>query len=153
MRTHFFNYLSELAEKDKDIIFITGDLGYSYFEKFEKKFPDQFINCGCMEQSMINIAVGLALAGKKPYVYSTIPFLLFRPLEMVRNNIVQMKNNVKLFGVAHSGFLGFSHNMINPNEDINVCRNIGLKYFIPNSPEKFREFLLDNKYKSYYARI
>jgi transketolase len=128
-RNIFFKTLEELAKKDKDIIFLTGDLGFSYMENFQKKFPDQFINCGTIEQSMIGIAVGLAKAKKKPYVYSTLNFILFRALEQIRNDVVCANHNVKLIGVSMSGFLGFSHNMLHEKEDINICNNIGLKHY------------------------
>ena len=113
MRKHFFNYLSKLARYDKNIIFLTGDLGYGYFEEFRDRFPRQFINCGCIEQTMLGIAAGLARSGKKPYVYSTIPFLIMRAYEQVRSDICYQNLNVKMFGVSMSGFLGFSHNLQN----------------------------------------
>jgi transketolase len=147
----FFEILEKLMEIDKDIIFLTGDLGYSYVEEIQYKFPDQFINCGCMEQSMIDIAVGLSLAGKKPYVYSTLNFLLFRALEQVRNDIVCMKSNVKLIGVGISGFLGFSHNRLHEKEDINICKNIGLKYFVPKTKGELTKIL--NNEGQFYVRI
>ena len=67
MRKTFIDTLTQLARKDKNIMLLTGDLGFSVFEDFAKEFPDRFINCGVMEQSMISIATGLALSGKKPY--------------------------------------------------------------------------------------
>lgn len=128
----FFRELEKLMSKDKDVMFLTGDLGFSYMEGIQKKYPEQFINCGTLEQSMVGIAVGLAMTGKKPYVYSTLNFLLFRALEQIRNDVVQEKKNVKLIGVSMSGFLGYSHNMLHDKEDINICKNIGLNYYIPD---------------------
>ena len=45
-------------------------------EKIEKDFGNRFINVGIAEQNMIGIASGLALTGKKVFVYSIIPFLM-----------------------------------------------------------------------------
>ncbi|MHA1853091.1 MAG: hypothetical protein ACTSUF_06200 [Candidatus Heimdallarchaeaceae archaeon] len=133
MRKHFFNYLIKLADADKDIVLLTGDLGYSFYEDFAQKHPDKFINCGCMEQTMIGIAAGLALAGKKPYVYSTIPFLVFRAYEQIRNDICYNNLNVKLIGVSMSGFIGFTHE-ISEDEDIKVLEHLpNLKIKIPNN--------------------
>jgi len=131
-RHKFFDTLDKLMEKDKRIIFLTGDLGYSYMEKIQEKYPNRFVNCGTIEQTMIGIASGLARCGYKPYVYSTVPFLLYRPLEFIRNDVVQQNMNVKLIGVSMSGFLGCSHNLLHDKEDINVCKNIGLKSYVPN---------------------
>ncbi len=136
----------KLAEKDKDIVFLTDDLGYSFCEEFQSKFPDQFINAGCCEQSMTGIAAGLASVGKKPYIYGTIPFVLFRNLEQVRNDLVLQKKNVKIIGTSHSGFLGFTHNLLHSKEDVNLCKNIRLKYFTPT--KKTLEKIIINTYKN-----
>ena len=66
--------MEELTKQDKSVMVLVGDLGFSFFERFAEKYPKQFINAGCAEQNMILAAEGLALAGKKPYVYSGIIF-------------------------------------------------------------------------------
>jgi transketolase len=132
MRTQFFKFLGKLAEKDKKIIFLTGDLGFGYFEEFRDKFPNQFINCGTIEQSMVGIAAGLAKAGKKPYVYSTAPFILFRAYEQLRNDVAYQNLNVKLIGVSVSGFLGFSHNLQGKENEYDLLKNLpNIKYYEP----------------------
>ena len=123
LRIQFFENLINLAEKDKQIIFLTGDLGYSKFEKFRDKFPKQFINCGCVEQSMVGIAAGLALSGKKPYVYSTAPFLLFRALEQIRDDVCYQNLNVKIVGTSASGLLGWSHNLEGTENQDDILKN------------------------------
>lgn len=123
MRKQFVSTLIKLAEKDKDIILLTGDVGFSHLEPFRDKFPDRFINCGIAEQNMIGVATGFALAGKKPWCYSMINFILFRPYEQVRT-MCYHNANVKLVGVSggkNYGFLGFSHNIVK-DEDFNVLR-------------------------------
>jgi transketolase len=126
-RKQFVNSLIKKARKDKDIILLTGDLGFSFFEPFYKEFPDRFINCGVIEQSMIGIACGLALAGKKPYVYSTATFLIFRALEQIRNDIGYQKLKVVLVGASKQlHFLGYTHS-IRDDEDLKVLEAIGGK--------------------------
>ena len=122
LRKVFFEHLIELAENDRDIILITNDVGYSYFETFQEKYPGRFINAGIMEQSIMGIAAGLALAGKKPYVYSMIPFVLMRCYEQLRNDVCYQNLNVKVIGVAGKEsykFLGYSHN-IAEDEDLQI---------------------------------
>jgi len=130
-RRIFIDTLIELAEKDDKIVLIVCDTGFNYIEKFQEKFPNRFFNFGVTEQSTVMITVGLALSGFKPYFYSMINFVLFRPYEMVRNGVVKHNANVKLIGVKGSEkykFLGFSHNLLHPDEDYDLCRNIGLEY-------------------------
>lgn len=124
MRKTFIDTLAELARHDKNIFLLTGDLGFSVFEGFAEEFKDQFINCGVMEQSMISIAAGLALSGKKPYVYSIIPFATMRPFEQIRNDICYQNLNVKIIGIGAGfayGALGSTHYAI---EDIAILRSL-----------------------------
>ena len=46
MRDNFINALINLAENDKEIVLLTGDLGFGVFEKFESSFPGQYFNVG-----------------------------------------------------------------------------------------------------------
>jgi transketolase len=85
------------------------------------------------------IAAGLALAGFKPYVYSMINFVIFRPYEMLRNAVCLHNANVKIIGVKGSEkykFLGFSHNLIVEDEDIKALENLpNIQSFIAKTPE------------------
>ena len=157
-RRTFIDTLCELAEKDDKILLIIMDTGFNYIEKFQNKFPNRFFNFGVTEQSSTLIAAAMALDGWKPYIYSMINFVLFRPAEMVRNGIVKHNANVNLIGVKGSekyAFLGFSHNLLHDKEDINFCENIGLDYKIPQSNEEVRK-MIEETYqseKSFYIRL
>jgi len=158
-RREFLNTLLELAEKDDKIVLIVPDVGFNYIEEFEKRFPDRFYNLGVTEQSTMIIAAGLALAGFKPYVYSMINFVVFRPYEMVRNAVCLHNANVKIIGVKGSEkykFLGFSHNLITKNEEIEALKNLpNLSTFIVTDPKKVREIILKtyNKKEPTYIRL
>ena len=110
MRRDFKDELYKYMQENPNIWVLTGDLGYKMFDKIRDDFPDRFINCGAAEHSMMDIAVGLALKGKIPVVYSITPFLLYRPFEVLRTYINHEKIPVKLIGggrdkdYAHDGF-------------------------------------------------
>lgn len=134
-RKIFIDTLSELTRKDPSIMLVVCDVGFSYIEDYAKEFPDNFLNTGVTEQSTVGICAGMALTGLKPYYYSMIPFVLFRPAEQVRDDIINHDANVKLIGVQgseHYKFLGKSHNLLHDKEDTNFCDNIGLEWKIPN---------------------
>ena len=112
MRKDFFKYLYDLMKDNPNIWSLTGDLGYGGFDKIREDFPDRFINCGAAEQSMLQIACGLALEGKIPFVYSITPFLLYRPFEVLRTYINHEKIPVVLIGSGRDDDYkhdGFSH--------------------------------------------
>lgn len=157
-RREFIDTLIEIAEKDSRIVLIIPDVGFNYVEEFSSRFPDRFFNLGVTEQSCVMIAVGMAKTGLRPYVYSMIPFVLFRPFEMVRNGIVNHGVDVKLLGVKGSSsyrMLGFSHNLTYENEDVDLCGVIGLDAFVPSSNKEVRQVVLDtyDSQKAAYIRL
>ena len=71
MRNTFSDYLFKEAERDPNIYIVVADISPAgSMEKFRLKHPDRFINVGVAEQSMIGIAAGLALRGKKVFTFS-----------------------------------------------------------------------------------
>jgi len=133
-RRIFIDTLCELAKNDDKVILIICDTGFNYIEKFQKKYPKRFFNFGVTEQSSMIIASAMALAGYKPWIYSMINFMVFRPYEMVRNAVCMHNANVKIVGVKGSEkykFLGFSHNLISEHEDFDVLRNLPILLFNP----------------------
>ena len=132
MRNHLINKITELAEEDKNIILITGDLGFGVLESFQKKFPKRFINAGIAEQNMATVAAGLALEGNKVFIYSIGNFPTLRCIEQIRNDICYHNANVKILAVG-SGFaygtLGMTHHA---TEDLAIMRALpNMNVFTP----------------------
>src|SRR4051812_20703988 len=98
MRKLFADWVFNLMPQDDRIFVLTGDLGYGMWDVVKKEFPKRFINVGSAEQAMVDVAIGLKLAGKIPVVYSITPFLLFRPFESLRTYINHEKIGVKMVG-------------------------------------------------------
>ena len=112
MRDSFVSALIELADCDSDLILVTGDVGFGIFDEFIRRFPDQFINVGIAEQNMVGVAAGLAVSGKKVFVYSIANFATFRCLEQIRNDVCYHNLNVTIVasgGGFTYGQLGMSH--------------------------------------------
>ncbi len=120
MRKAFIKKLTQLVSKNKDIYLLTGDLGFSIFDEFQKDFPNNYLNVGVSEANMIGMAAGLALAGKQVFVYSIIPFVTLRCLEQIRNDLCYQRLPVKIIGVGEGlsyGTAGATHHAL---EDIAV---------------------------------
>jgi len=146
-RRAFIETLCELAAKDKKIVLIIADVGFNYVEKFSALYPDRFFNLGITEQAATSIAAALALAGFKPYIYSMVNFVVFRPYEMVRNAICMHNANVKIIGVRGSQyrFYGFSHNLLRKNEDIDALRRLpNMKTYTAGNPKAVRAVLRES---------
>ena len=125
----------EQVSRDSKTILLTGDLGFSAFEPFAEKFPDNFINAGIAEQNMAGIAAGLAMDGRRVFVYSIGNFPTLRCLEQWRNDICY--HNLPVTAVVNGGgmaygYLGMSHHA---TEDLSVLRTLpGMIVTAPADP-------------------
>lgn len=150
MRGWFAYELYNHMAKDKSIWAIVGDLGYGMFDYIRRDFPKRFINAGASEQSMIGIAVGLALEGKIPVVYSITTFLLYRPFETIRNYVNYEKIPVRLIGSGRDKDYhhdGISHWAQEDKEIMKIFSNIEARW--PKNPNELptlvKEMLLTDK--------
>lgn len=142
MRNTFAKTLFGEMKKNKRIILLTGDLGYSVFEDIIKECPEQYINCGLTEQSMTGIASGLASEGYIPIIYSIIPFITMRNFEQIRNDICYQNLPVMIVGVG-AGFsygpYGHTHHAL---EDISIMRTLPhMTILSPGDPYEVEQFV------------
>jgi transketolase len=135
MRNTFIKTLFKESQKNKIILLLTGDLGFSVFEEYMEKLPNQFINGGVAEQNLTGVAAGLALEGKIPFIYSIVPFITMRNFEQIRNDICYNGANVKIVGVG-AGFsyaiYGYTHYAL---EDVAILRTLpNMTILTPGDP-------------------
>jgi len=122
MRNTFSEALYEAATKDPNIYIVVSDISPAgSMAKFSAQYPDRFINVGVAEQSMIGICAGLALKGCQPFAYTIATFTLYRPFEMVRDDLCYQNLPVTVVGmgagVIYSTLGGTHHSQ----EDIAVA--------------------------------
>jgi transketolase len=132
MRDTFVRTLIEIAKQDKDVLLVTGDLGFGVLKPYWEQLPNQFINIGIDEQNMTGFAAGLSLEGKTVFTYSIGNFPTLRCLEQIRNDCAYHNANVKIVCVGGGfvyGALGMSHHA---TEDLGVMRALpGITIFAP----------------------
>lgn len=140
MRTAYINILSELAMQDKNVIAMISDNGAIVYDDYRARFPNQYINSGIAESSMIAMAAGLASRGKIPFAYTIGAFLAYRALEFIRNDVCMQNQNVKIVGTG----VGFSYPTLGPThhvtEDVPMLRALpNLLLFSPASPREVKK--------------
>lgn len=132
IRDAFFDELYDIAAKDRNVVFLTADMGALSLEKFKKDFPEQYINVGISEQNLISVAAGLSLIGKKVFAYAIAPFISLRCYEQIKIDICGMKLPVTLIGSGPGltyGSDGPTHHAI---EDIAIMRALsGITIYNP----------------------
>ena len=116
MRNMFSKTLFECATENPDIYIVVADISPAGpMMEFQTNHPDRFINVGVAEQTMIGMCAGLALKGCQPFAYTIATFTLFRPFEMVRDDLGYQNLPVTIVGmgagIIYSTLGGTHHTM------------------------------------------
>tara|TARA_Y100000591_G_scaffold326271_1_gene348647 strand:- start:536 stop:1441 length:906 start_codon:yes stop_codon:yes gene_type:complete len=157
MRNKFSETIYNLSKKNKKIYVVASDISPSgKMAKFQSQ-KKNFINVGVSEQVMIGVCAGLALSGMKPFAYTIAPFSIFRPFEMVRDDLCYQKLPVTVVGMGAGTVyanLGGTHTSI---EDISIARSLpNMQVLSPCDPlelESCINFCANKSKKPSYLRI
>lgn len=109
MRDAYFNALYPIFLKDKKAVFISADNGAPSMDQISV-LPGQFRNVGIAEEQMIGMACGLALEGRRVWVYAIDPFVTLRCLEFVKVDICVMNLPIIMLGVG----AGYAYDVMGP---------------------------------------
>tara|TARA_R110002012_G_scaffold14400_1_gene59582 strand:- start:390 stop:860 length:471 start_codon:yes stop_codon:yes gene_type:complete len=148
MRKEFATFLHKEMSYNDNIVLLTGDLGYGLWDRIKIDYPDRFYNVMSSEQLMVGAAVGLAMEGFIPLVYSITPFAIYRPFELLRNYLHHEKISVKLVGGGRDrdyGYLGFSHWAEEDMDVLSTLNNIQLYKPIKLNNEICKSFLYNEQ--------
>ena len=153
MRNLFLDLLYSQMEQDDKIYFLTADMGINLVEKFEKTFPERFLNVGIAEQNLIGVAAGLAESGMKPFTYTISNFLTQRCFEQIRNDVVLHNLPITMVGTS-TGFdnapLGPTHHMLDDWGSIASLPKIRIGCpFDSNSVKRIFAAVIDSPKPSY----
>jgi transketolase len=136
MRKIYGETLVEVGRRYPDVVALSADVSNSDFSwMFQEAFPDRFYNTGIAEQSLVDVAAGLAYCGKIPLA-NTFAFLFAtRALEMIRTHLCYGGANVKLMaayaGISDS-FDGPTHHAIS---DMAIMRSLPkMTIVVPSDP-------------------
>jgi transketolase len=143
MRKAYGEALVSLGAEREDVVVLSADVQSSDFSyMFEAAYPKRFINVGIAEPALVDVAVGLANAGKIP-IANTFAFLFAtRALEMVRTHLCYGGANVKLAG-AYAGlsdsFDGPTHQTVS---DLAILRSLpNMTIVVPADPLAVKKLL------------
>lgn len=123
--------LIQTALEDERIIVMTAE-NRALIRHVPQALGRRFVDTGITEQTLVGMAAGLALSGRKPVVHALAPFLTMRAFEFIRTDIGIAHLPVKLSGYI-PGFLsdgnGPTHQAI---EDVAIMRGIpGMEVYCP----------------------
>lgn len=138
MRKRFPKTVLEIMDKDDRVVVLLGDIGVHAFKDVFAKYPTRCFNVGILEQSMVGMAAGLAMAGFIPIVHTIEPFLVDRAFEQIKIDFGYQELRGNIVGVDVSETapnLGYTHQCpyaLNHMADVQ-----GIHVFNPKFPEDF----------------
>ncbi|HRX87535.1 MAG TPA: 1-deoxy-D-xylulose-5-phosphate synthase, partial [Phycisphaerae bacterium] len=101
----FADALCELAREDERVVALTAAMpDGTGLNRFQKEFPDRYLDCGIAESCTVDIAAGLARSGMRPVVaiYSTF---LQRAFDQVFQEVA-LQNLPVVFCLDRAGLVG-----------------------------------------------
>ncbi len=144
MRNTFAAEITKLANKNKKIVLLSGDIGNRLFDRFKKINSDRFYNCGIAEATMTGIASGLATTGLLPITYTITPFNTMRCLEQIKLDVCYPNLPIIIVGTGAGlsyASLGSTHHSL---EDISILRSLpNISILCPSDPNEVKILLRD----------
>ena len=156
MRDAIIEKLFLKAKQDQNIILISNDFGAPSLDQFRNEAPRQFINAGIAEQNIISFAAGMALHGKRVFIYSIASFITLRCYEQIKIDLCVMNLPVTILGVGSCYGYGLDGPTHHATEDIAIMRSLAnMTIYSPSdscSAEAFVTAALDSP-SPVYVRI
>lgn len=132
-RSGFGEGLLLAGREMENVVALAADLkGSVKMDAFAKEFPQRFFQAGIAEANMVNVAAGLSLSGKVPFIGTFAAFAAGRVYDQVRMAVAYSETNVKI-AASHAGITlgedGATHQIL---EDIGLMRMLpGMTVIVP----------------------
>jgi transketolase len=100
MTEEFYSTTEKVLAEDERTIVLLGVSGVGICVDLSSKFPGRFIDAGIMEQAIVGMASGMAIAGMIPIIYGQSTFFIERAYEQLKVDFGYQKlgGNFVLYG-------------------------------------------------------
>lgn len=133
-RGYFAGSLYQAMQDNPNVFCLTGDLGFGMLDQIKKDYPQRFINTGAAEQALLGLAVGLALEGKIPFVY-TISSFYMRAMETI--NLYLHKEGVAIQMIGSGRDNDYKHDGYSHDATMfqNMLKLLNVDQYYPETKE------------------
>lgn len=155
MRQEFADTMLEVGKKDKNLVVLIGDISHFILQPFAKACPGRFYNIGICEQTIVNMAAGLAKLGFFPVVHTISPFIVERSFEQIKLDFGYQRLGINIITVGSAfdySALGVTHHcygdfaLLKTVEDMQIiypgsCKEFNILFkqtYNNNKPKFFR---------------
>lgn len=101
---------------------LTDDQGAFGLTRYREDLKSQYINAGIAEQNLVAVASGLALGGKRPFVYGISTFMTMRCYEQLKVSVCGMRLPVTVIGSGVGFCYGSDGPTHHPLQDLAIMR-------------------------------
>jgi transketolase len=137
MRSRFYRVAAELLDEDPRVAVVLAEIGAGELRPHPRLF-----NVGIREQLMIGVAAGLALEGLRPFVHSYAPFLVERPFEQVKLDLVHQGVGAVLVSTGASYDGARSGRTHQAPADVALLRSLpGWTIRVPGHPDEVARYV------------
>ena len=157
MISQFYQTSKSILKLDERAIVLMGASGAFLFPDLKRKYPQKFVEAvdvGIMEQSLVSIAAGMAIAGMIPIIYGQSPFIIERAYEQIKIDFgyQQLGGNFVGFGAStENAIYGATHCC---PADLAILAMIpGMEIVVPGRPDEYHTLFLQayaNDHPTYY---
>lgn len=131
-RDSAFETIHALASRDPRVYVLTNDMGAQGLDRLRKDFPNQTINVGIAEQNMMSVAAGLAIEGRRVFVYGIIAHIIQRAFEQIKLDICCSPKAVTLVGIGSGLSYGGDGPTHHGNQDLSLTHSMpGMTVYNP----------------------
>jgi transketolase len=137
MREAFVRTASQLLDSDPRVAVVLADISTDRFALAARHHPDRVINVGIREPLLVSVAAGLALSGMRPIAHTYATFLVERPFEQVKLDLVHQGVGAVLVSVGASYDSADSGRTHHAPEDVALLDTLpGWSIHVPGHPDE-----------------
>ncbi len=144
MRSVFTSTAADLVDRNPRVAIITAVIGRSAFTEtgVVGRHPERVVDVGIREQLMIGVAAGMSLEDLRPIAHSYSPFLVERPFEQIKLDLVHQGVGAVLVGIGGSydaSAEGRTHQ--SPGDVALLATLAGVTVHVPGHPSEVASIL------------
>ncbi len=144
MRDRFEQVATKLLDDNPNLAVVLADIGVTGFAEAMARHPGRVINVGIREQLLISLAGGLALTGMRPVAHTFAPFLIERPFEQIKLDLVHQGATAVLVSAGGSyDYPGYGRTHMAPGDVALLDTLPGWTVHVPGHPDEAEWLLRD----------
>lgn len=145
MRETFLSTMDEALDVDMRLAVVLADISATQFGTAKLRHPNRVINVGIREQLLVSVAGGMALAGMRPVVHTFASFLVERPFEQIKLDLVHQGVGAVLVSSGASYDMPAAGRTHHSPADVALIDTLPCWFVhVPGHPDEARRLVLES---------